>query len=210
MRRSRGRVIGLMKNCTMSADACPYDRIVAAARHLFATRGFHQTAMADLAAEANVSVGAIYRSFPSKAEIIRAIIASDTEESLIELKATYDDVAAGRISVADALERTVLGELNNNEQALSHEILAEGHRNPDVADTIGAFCGRYRAIFRDLVRLANPALSEEELDGACELLLACMFGFSHANLSRPCISREDTARMARRMILRSLGVSSED
>jgi AcrR family transcriptional regulator len=45
-------------------------QIVAAARRCFARDGFHQTSMPDIAREAGVSVGAPYRYFPSKEEII--------------------------------------------------------------------------------------------------------------------------------------------
>jgi AcrR family transcriptional regulator len=44
--------------------------IVAAARRRFSRDGFHQTSMPDIAAEAGVSVGAPYRYFASKEEII--------------------------------------------------------------------------------------------------------------------------------------------
>lgn len=44
--------------------------IVAAARRRFARTGFHQTSMPDIAKEAGVSVGAPYRYFASKEEII--------------------------------------------------------------------------------------------------------------------------------------------
>lgn len=200
----------MTKNIVKNQGDCPYDRIVAAARHLFAIRGFHQTAMADLAAEANVSVGAIYRSFPSKAEIIRAIIVSDTARHLTDLQQVVDQVSSGSLSVAQGLEKVILSELAYTEQALSHEVLAEGHRNRDVAETIGRFCVQYRSLFRDLAAFANPGLSKADLDGGAELLLASMFGFSHAKLSSPCMSDEETARAARRLILRSLGVESGD
>jgi AcrR family transcriptional regulator len=49
------------------------DQIVAAARRCFARDGFHQTSMPDIAAEAGVSVGAPYRYFASKEEIILEI-----------------------------------------------------------------------------------------------------------------------------------------
>ena len=48
-------------------------QIVAAARRCFSRQGFHQTSMPDIAAEAGVSVGAPYRYFSSKEEIILAI-----------------------------------------------------------------------------------------------------------------------------------------
>ena len=67
----------MVENIAVQRDIGARERIVAAARCLFSSRGFHQTAMADLAKEAKVSVGAIYRSFESKADIVRAIIVAD-------------------------------------------------------------------------------------------------------------------------------------
>src|ERR1700760_4320467 len=45
-------------------------QIVAAARRCFSRDGFHQPSMPDIAAEAGLSVGAPYRYFASKEEII--------------------------------------------------------------------------------------------------------------------------------------------
>lgn len=47
--------------------------IVDAARRCFARRGFHQTSMPELLAEAGVSAGAFYRYFASKDEVILEI-----------------------------------------------------------------------------------------------------------------------------------------
>ncbi|MBO0879914.1 MAG: TetR/AcrR family transcriptional regulator [Mycobacterium sp.] len=48
-------------------------QIVAAARRCFSGDGFHQTSMPDIAAEAGLSVGAPYRYFAGKEEIILEI-----------------------------------------------------------------------------------------------------------------------------------------
>ena len=45
----------------------------------FAKRGFHQTSMHDISAEAGISVGLIYRYFKNKEEVIAAI-AAETQE----------------------------------------------------------------------------------------------------------------------------------
>ncbi len=180
------------------------DRIVVAARHLFSTRGFHQTAMADLAAEAKVSVGAIYRSFEGKADIIKAIVAADTERWLGELQDFPGRVRSGAVTGEGALTELILWQLSESDETLGLEILAEGHRNPAVAGTIGIFCEQYRAVFRELARLINPALPDEDLDGAEELLLAMMFGLGHRNLSRPRLDEQATARIAARLILKAL------
>lgn len=65
--------------------------IVAAARRCFAREGFHQTSMPAIAAEAGVSVGAPYRYFASKEEIIIEIagdafkVMFDSVDRLVEV-----------------------------------------------------------------------------------------------------------------------------
>ncbi|MFT3965637.1 MAG: helix-turn-helix domain-containing protein [Sphingobium sp.] len=188
----------------MQHESAAQQRIVAAARQLFADRGFHQTAMADLAREANVSVGAIYRSYASKAEIIQAIILADSREMLDGLEREARLVRSGEDSIETAIERIVLRRLSDKDEALTHEILAEAHRNPAVAGGISEFCTQYRAIFGELARLANPALEGERLEGAAELLLACLFGIGHRALTGPKLDEASTARIATYLIMRAL------
>jgi len=198
----------LVENIAVQRDVGARERIVAAARHLFASRGFHQTAMADLAKEAKVSVGAIYRSFESKADIVRAIISADTEQTLEDLNRLYDGLSDGRQTIEQVLEQLILEQFASKEGALSHEILAEAHRNADVAGTIGDFCCTYRRIIGRIVEVVNPNLSLEEREGAEELLLACMFGFAHRNLARPQLDAATTASIATKLILQALRLKS--
>ncbi|PZU59543.1 MAG: TetR family transcriptional regulator [Sphingobium sp.] len=179
-------------------------QVVAAARHLFAARGFHQTAMADLAEEAGVSVGAIYRSFKGKADIITAIFAEDTRDRLEDIGPLPSRISAGLISVEDAIGMMVRKSLDGKDEALSFEILAEAHRNPEVARTITGMCNEFRTVFREITRMANPALDAIDLDAAEELLLACLFGLGHRLLSEPRLSVDETVRLATRMILAAL------
>ncbi|MET0365055.1 MAG: helix-turn-helix domain-containing protein [Sphingobium sp.] len=180
------------------------DRIVAAARQLFASRGFHQTAMADLAKAAQVSVGAIYRSYASKADIILAIIVADSEEMLGDLQGDVDRVREGQIAIDAAIERIVLRRLSDKDDGLTHEILAEAHRNPKVAEAISVFCAQYRDLFAELAKLARPSAPEEEIEGAAELLLACLFGIGHRELSKPRLDEATTARVATSLIMKAL------
>src|SRR5690625_2374605 len=53
-----------------TADLSPRERIIAAARHLFGQKGFHNTTTAELATEAAVSTDQIYRHFDAKADIV--------------------------------------------------------------------------------------------------------------------------------------------
>lgn len=63
------------------------DQILDAARTLFAAQGFARTSMPDIVRASGLSVGAIYRYFSSKDEIVRAICAQGTQALPAELTA---------------------------------------------------------------------------------------------------------------------------
>ena len=67
-----------MSNALAARQKIRQDEIIAAARHCFRRHGFHGASMAQVASEAKLSVGQIYRYFANKdaiiAEMIRRII----------------------------------------------------------------------------------------------------------------------------------------
>ncbi|HEY0000645.1 MAG TPA: TetR/AcrR family transcriptional regulator [Actinoplanes sp.] len=76
------------------------EQILAAARTCFLTKGLHNTSMQDLVQEAGLSVGAVYRYFKSKNEIISAIastVAGGMQQHI-------DAVAARRLPLAESLD----------------------------------------------------------------------------------------------------------
>jgi AcrR family transcriptional regulator len=58
------------------------NQIILAAWECFARNGYHQTKMADIAREAGISAGAIYRYFPSKEAVLKAISERSMERDL--------------------------------------------------------------------------------------------------------------------------------
>jgi TetR/AcrR family transcriptional regulator, repressor for uid operon len=180
------------------------ERIIAAAKRLFSERGFHKTAMADLALDAGVSVGAIYRSFASKAEIIRAIVQTDTQETLRKLRTDIDQVRRGEVSGPAAVER-MMGEWTTiRDEALNHEIVAEGYRDPEVAEVISSVGQQYGNLFRDLIVIVRPGSTDERIEVGVEILLACMFGMGHRAFTRPRLDNERTAALLTDLIFRGL------
>src|SRR5258705_3639794 len=55
-------------------------QILDAARTCFLRNGFHQTSMQDVIREAGLSVGAVYRYFPSKNELIKTLAGQVIDE----------------------------------------------------------------------------------------------------------------------------------
>ena len=55
------------------------DRLTSAAAELFAERGFHRATVPAIAERAGVSVGLLYRYFPSKTALAQAIVEADRD-----------------------------------------------------------------------------------------------------------------------------------
>lgn len=182
---------------------------MAAAKQLFSTKGFHQTAMSELASQAVISTGQIYRLFANKSDIIVAIVQDDTVQRIEVMNAIARDVDAGKIEVLEAIRLILLSSIEHGDEALSFEILAEGHRSEAVAQTIGQLCEAYREVLRGFALRVNPAMAEEAQKAAEELLLACMFGLGHRALSRSKLSDQETARRSADMIYAALRQDSE-
>lgn len=180
------------------------ERVLNTARELFNRHGFHQTAMAELAAAAQVSVGQIYRLFKGKEDIIEVIVQENSLEGEKVIAQLYDCLRSGEITIEKAFELLFVQVLHHETEPLSFDILAEGFRNQRVAERVSAMCKGYRRLLRDFACFANPRLSGETLDGAEEVVLACMFGLGHRSLSNPTLSAERTAEKTARMLIVAL------
>ena len=180
------------------------DRIRIAARNLFATNGFHQTSMSELAVAADMSVGLIYRSFKSKGDIIEAIVRADFAERLAELEDLSERLGKGELTVEQTFQELFRQAISEGDEALSFDIIAEGFRNECVSRAIGEMYGRFRGYLCDFARAANPGLDGEELEGAAELLLGCLFGVGHRSLSRSSLDAARMSDLSARMIIAAL------
>src|SRR3546814_7215837 len=67
----------------------PRQRILKAARELFDAKGFHATTTAELATEAAVSIGQIYRLFDNKDDVIIALVEENTKTRIAELHGIF-------------------------------------------------------------------------------------------------------------------------
>ena len=77
-------------------------KLLAAARHLFASQGFEQTTIRDIAAEADIALGGFYNYFPTKDDVLAALLEETLAEQLglLTLRQDKVDDAAERVSIA--------------------------------------------------------------------------------------------------------------
>ncbi len=108
------------------------EQILEAAMISFAKRGFHQTSMHDISAEAGISVGLIYRYFKSKEEVIAAL-AAEHKGHIAELLKRAGE-APTLLEAMEILFTSHCGE--QSPQIISAfvvDLFAEASRNPRVA-----------------------------------------------------------------------------
>ncbi|SCG75484.1 transcriptional regulator, TetR family [Micromonospora echinaurantiaca] len=134
-------------------------QIVDAARRCFLREGFHRTSMQDVIAEAGLSVGAVYRYFPSKNDLINAIAeeaVSGAGEVLAGL-ARHDPP----LPLVEALDRvltyveTQLGA--DGVLRIAIQVWGEAQRDPALAAFVAEKYTGFRSQFGLLVRRAQQA-----------------------------------------------------
>src|SRR5881409_181908 len=118
-------------------DSVPDRRsqILDAAMACFAKRGFHQTSMHDISAEAGISVGLIYRYFENK----EAVISAMADRHKKEISEVFER-ARQAPNLLEALEILFTAHCCEDEprvvSAFVVDLYAEASRNPHVADLV--------------------------------------------------------------------------
>ena len=146
-------------------------QILDAAAECFARQGFHATSMQDIFHASGLSAGAVYRYFPSKNALIRAI----TEHTLNEvLGPTIDALSGLRLDPAGAL--VSIAALFESESVRTRtfpvvdQVWAESFRDPEIAELA-------RDMINNITKRLTQALPAGTPPEAARLIMAAMQGF---------------------------------
>ncbi|HVU20812.1 MAG TPA: TetR/AcrR family transcriptional regulator [Rhizomicrobium sp.] len=158
------------------------ERLLAAAEKVFAENGYDGAKLADIAAEAGVSVGAVYFRFKDKDALFQAIAESFTEESRARLG---ELVLAGRNASTEQVIRTFVARTAANmrtHRGLFRAIIEHGFDHPRVMDVMMAF--------RDEIARALEAVLREHggksgLGDAVRVATQMIYGFLLVGILNP-------------------------
>jgi len=106
--------------------------ILDAAERSFTRAGFHRTTMQDVAREAGMSTGNLYRYFPSKDAIVAGLCERDRAGLFAEF-AAMRGTGGSFMQAFRALGERHFDELGRDKAKLCLEIWAEATRNPAIA-----------------------------------------------------------------------------
>lgn len=187
----------------------PRQRIIKAARKLFDAKGFHATTTAELATEAAVSIGQIYRLFDNKDDVIIALVEENTKARIAEMHGIFGAVEQGKQSVFDAIKAIASISIVKSDGGLSFEILAEACRNPLVAERLTALVDCYRGGVRRLAGLTRPDATAGELEAYVEIMMACFFGLGHRTLIAPTSDVDQISHETACLLMRALGAPDQ-
>ena len=141
-----GRVAGLSPERTR-------ERVLDAAAAVFAECGYDGARMAQIARAADLSVGAIYNHYPSKAELLAAVVERHSADDLARLLA--DDRPAGVLDLIAARGETL--DQGPPEAPLLAEMILAARRDPEVAEILLRETAGREGLMADIVRFGQSA-----------------------------------------------------
>jgi AcrR family transcriptional regulator len=142
-------------------------QILDAARTCFLRNGFHATSMQDVIREAGLSVGAVYRYFPSKNDLITAL----AQQVIDQVAGVFDAMAAEE--PAPPLETSMFRAVDlvtemsgpGGPLRMALQVWSESQRDPLLADFVA---GAYRRLRQRLVVIARRAHAHGHLPAGAD------------------------------------------
>ncbi|WP_374575799.1 TetR/AcrR family transcriptional regulator [Phenylobacterium sp.] len=170
------------------------EQVIAAARKCFRQKGFHGANMAELAKAAGMSVGHVYHYFPSKEDLIGAIVEDIYHRYLERMEELYAGPERDEAAVLQTAEEEF------DDGALIVAAFAEAAINPKVA----AFMREHAEILRRRAREAygqdRPDLSEAEIEARIEFMSILGEGAALRRILRPAVDKDAFKTVLRRVL----------
>lgn len=158
-------------------------QILDAARRCFLRTGFHQTSMQDVIREANLSVGAVYRYFPSKNDLIIGL----ADQVIDEIIRVFDTLATEHpppplmTAMARGVDLVTTNTGPDGTLRIALQIWSESLHDPVLANFVAKTYRRIRSV---LVALARAARDRGDLPSDADpaavgsVLFAMMPGYA--------------------------------
>jgi TetR/AcrR family transcriptional repressor of uid operon len=179
-----------------AAEGDRREQIIAAAQRAFVRHGFHAATMQQVAEEAGMSAGNLYRYFPSKEAIVEGLCALD-QRSRSEAFATLLG-SESVLATLDTMLREHLLAKPRDRAMMFVEITAEAARNPRIADmnlAIDADVRRGLAKLVEAAKAKGEAVASVDPDFAARVIFTLVGGLFKRRALEPDFDTETEAQM---------------
>jgi AcrR family transcriptional regulator len=184
--------------------------ILAAAKKLFAARGFSETSVADLAREVELPVGSIYTYFENKEALLRTVVEEGWQEFLDSLAAAISGPGAPAERLSLIVYR-FLPALFADVDLISI-ILAEAGRGAGLEDKLERLASLISALIADLAAERGMAMDFPPRRAMAAITIFFLGSLDAMRISRSAgisLSGEDLIDFIRSSVENSFGVRLE-
>ncbi len=134
------------------------DELVDAAATVFAHKGYEAASVAEIAAEAGYTVGAVYSNFAGKRALFEAVFAQKTDEEFALATSLVDSV-----DDLEGIARRLLNQDANQRRwwLLWLEVVIEAQRDPSRAFPLSDLEARSRSSIAEMLKGQLPGIDED-------------------------------------------------
>lgn len=188
-------------------------RVLAAAADAFTERGYHAVSVAQIAAAAGYTVGAVYSNFVSKDELFLAILDVRIGEHVAALAEAYASGATpheGLAAVSDLFEGR-LGEQFEWNLAVM-EFTLNSRRDPELCAALAQRHHAARTAFADAIEFAAADVADRELAAPPDVIASALLGVGSGLLFEHLLephTRSATAAAYRHTLFSTIGLDDE-
>jgi AcrR family transcriptional regulator len=177
------------------------EQIVDAASQCARRSGFHGASMAQIAQQAGLSVGQIYRYFQNKESIIAAIAA----RGLVGMRDKFLELQSSGQPRLEAVLAKCASALDDNydrqRAALMLEVVAEAARNPGVAAILQAADAEERQMLQQVLKQVAPGNCDAREQLARGEVISMLFkGMCVRSVGNPDADRDAIAKVLRSVV----------
>jgi AcrR family transcriptional regulator len=185
-------------NSPVPSEAQTRSRILQAARRLFSSQGFDGTTTRDLAQEAGVAEGTLFRHFPNKKAILVEVATQGWVEILTDLLTELSEMGSYK-AVAQVMRRRMWNMQKNAD--LMRVCFMEAQFHPDLRDRIQSevitkMTDVAEAFFQTAMDKGIYRKMDANLVAKVFLGMFAVAGFSHNTLMEPEASPQRMQQMA--------------
>ena len=185
--------------------------ILTAARHVLATAGYARLSMRAVAREAHVAVGNVVYYFPSKHNLMHAVIMALLAHYKVNAR-EYLRNASGKTGFAELLRWYMGDSVSHETSRVFRELWTMALHDPAIAKAMDRFYDELHRLAAARLRVAWPELSRQRARDIAQLLGTISEGANpiYATASRSARSLARVAQLAGELLMQAAGAGASE